>query len=117
MSDTPYVADGRLTPYLPLAFAWTYSSFLVPRARELGYALCIHGSMTRDLDLVACPWTDDAAPAEELVYALRDEVHGAIEPADVADPTGKPHGRLAWRIHCGGGPYIDLSVMPRLEET
>lgn len=112
-AESPYVTDGRLTPYLPLAFAWTYSSFLVPRARQLGYALCIHGSMTRDLDLVACPWTYDAVPPFDLAQALCEEVGGAIDPHDIGNPTGKPHGRLAWRIHCGGGPYIDLSVMPR----
>ena len=31
--------------------------------------------------------------------------------------TEKPHGRLGWAIYPGptGGPYLDVSVMPRVE--
>jgi hypothetical protein len=29
-------------------------------ARSLGYALTVHGSLVRDIDLVAVPWTSDA---------------------------------------------------------
>ena len=103
-----YTKDGRRTAYLPLTFAWLYASFLVPRARDLGYSLCIHGSMSRDLDLVAVPWTDDAVGADELARSLAEEAGGAI-----TDPAvDRPHGRRAWVIHLGSGPYIDLSVMP-----
>lgn len=93
-------------------------AYAVPRlviaARSVGYALAVHGSMQRDLDLVAVPWVDDAKSPVELIAAL----------AAVFDPTGthvfghtppaqKPHGRLAFVIHLGGGPYLDVSVMPR----
>ena len=26
-------------------------------AREVGYAVCVHGSLKRDFDLIAVPWT------------------------------------------------------------
>ncbi|HEX7769625.1 MAG TPA: hypothetical protein VF422_06315 [Dokdonella sp.] len=87
-------------------------------ARELGYAISVHGSLTRDIDLIACPWTEHAASAHELAAAVIDTiktVNGiALDPTDDANPRTKPHGRLAWSIHLGGGPYVDLSVMPRL---
>ena len=107
-------------------FAW-----MVPHitevARKFGYAIGLHGSMNRDLDLIAVPWTKQAAPAETLVEAIRDSVGGFIrndpETADnkyypeTRSPNEKPHGRRAWSIHFSGHRfYIDLSVMPRVVE-
>lgn len=84
---------------------------LTETARQHGYALAVHGSLQRDLDLVAVPWSDVASDPEELVMALCQRVGGFMLPDEKA--TKKPHGRLAWIIHLGAGLYIDLSVMPR----
>lgn len=79
-----------------------------------GYALTEHGSKRRDIDLVACPWTTAAVSPQELLAALSACILHRNGLALVMDgPEMKPHGRLAWSIHLGGGPYIDLSVMPR----
>lgn len=97
------------------------------RARDLGYALGVHGSQAYDLDLIAAPWAREAVEPWTLAEELRtvaeavagfaydsDRAHAA-NPDFFRDgcPGGKPHGRLAWTFHLGGGPYIDLSVMPR----
>ncbi len=100
---------------------------LLPRireaAKEMGYTLAIHGSMQRDLDLIAVPWTDAAAEARELVEAVRSAVGGYVigDGKDSngmvsEEPTRHPHGRLSWNICWGGRPFIDLSVMPRITE-
>lgn len=107
---------------------------LLPALREIarrnGYALAVHGSLERDIDLIAAPWREGAAPAEELIrdiftacyavlgYAIwpHDWKEGAaFEPpvGALPNPDRKPHGRLGWVIHLGGGPYLDVSVMPR----
>lgn len=83
-------------------------------AKPYGYAIGLHGSGTRDLDLIAVPWADGAAPAEDLVAAIQANVKGYIEPT--RNPVAKPHGRRCWTIHLGGGPFIDLSVVPREED-
>lgn len=100
---------------------------LVEVARSLGYALCVHGSLVRDLDLVACPWTDEAADPPDLVLALaeasggvfidgsRANPDGSFVQVSAYEPTQKPHGRLAWTVHTGAEMWIDLSVMPRRE--
>lgn len=93
-------------------------------ARAHGYALATHGTNTRDMDLVAIPWTELAVDALTLVRAMRDAVGGCFVCVDreVDDkyyhdgwPTQKPHGRVAYSIHLtgagSGGPYLD--VMPR----
>lgn len=88
-------------------------------AREHGYALTSHGSFSRDIDLVAIPWTEEAVPAEQLAEAIRIKAAEVVGLAFIAPheehelPRHKPHGRLCWSFHLGGGPYIDLSVMPR----
>lgn len=64
-------ADAPKPPPSPAAvYAHLYPSLVVD-ARELGYALALHGSMARDLDLVAIPWTDDAASARAQPADLR----------------------------------------------
>lgn len=95
------------------------------KARELGYAIGVHGTLRRDIDLIACPWGDQAVDAKTLAEAVRLvalEVYGAayMIPPENTDPFHiegcpgmKPHGRLSWCFHMGGGPYIDLAVMPR----
>jgi hypothetical protein len=94
-------------------------------ARENGYALLVHGSLKRDIDLVAVPWAHDAVPQIVLAEAIRLKA-AEVNPIGVAFikpdeddqfhrdgcPGMKPHGRLCWGFHLGGGPYIDLSVMP-----
>ena len=84
-------------------------------AREHGYALAVHGSLKRDIDLIAAPWVDEASDAETLAAALRNAVHGAFGQESEAD--ARPHGRHTWAIKLPefGGAYFDLSVMPTRE--
>jgi hypothetical protein len=86
-------------------------------AWQEGYALVLHGSGTRDLDLLAVPWTDSACDAEHLVRRIVD----AVELKLARDNPGqKPHGRLAWTLLFPGFAdprFVDLSVMPRLEKA
>ena len=108
---SPFPANERDT-FPSLYFAIVPDAKAV--ARDLGYALLLHGSMSRDLDLVAVPWTDAAVPAEDLVEAIRAKFQcwiGGVEVKGGRD--GKPHGRMAWSLMLGGHAFIDLSVMPR----
>lgn len=95
---------------------------LLPMLTEVahahGYALAVHGSMRRDLDLVCVPWVEDAASGDDLVAALNARVAWLVgddtEPVD--GPTTQPHGRRSWAILLFGGLYLDVSVMPRRED-
>lgn len=112
--------------------------WLIDIARAHGYALGVHGSLRTDLDLIAAPWMSDAKPADVLIAAICAAVGGVVQqrpppcPACAAgrttsakngrpcthidpNPSLRPHGRLAYAIHFEhGGPYIDISVMPRV---
>ena len=85
-------------------------------AHRHGYALALHGSMARDLDLVAVPWTEDADSPEKLLDAIckfivtKSDVH----LKGVRRGESKPHGRIAYTIPLGHGTCaLDLSIMPR----
>ena len=89
-----------------------------------GYALAIHGSLARDMDLLAAPWTEHAIAAEELILKFVDTLGLNVdEGITLLSPTNeickgiKPHGRLAWNIMLGGHAYIDVSVMPRASDV
>lgn len=100
---------------------------LIPAIRETaqqhGYAIGVHGSLRRDIDLIAVPWTGEAVEPKALVNAIFARLqaeHSTVfwHPRETSAyfmagcPGGKDHGRLVWTIHLGG-TYIDLSVMPR----
>lgn len=103
--------------------AKAYAKLIRPlrsRAKELGYAIGVHGSLKRDIDLIACPWAEEAVDAECLAEELRLETERVIGFAvygnDGPFPRSKPFGRRGWTIHFNG-TYIDLSVMPREGDT
>lgn len=97
---------------LPLCFAALYAR-MSEKAAEFGYALALHGSLSRDCDMIAVPWTHEAVSAETLLDSFMGIVGGFFAPQDYV--AYKPHGRRAWSIHLGGGPYLDISVMPRVD--
>lgn len=100
---TPFCSKGQLHNLYEEALD------LVREIAKLhGYAVGVHGSETRDLDLIAVPWVDQCSSpqalaediAEKLKWLLHDEVNE------------KPHGRIAFTIFGDYKQHIDLSVMP-----
>ena len=98
---------------------YNYYKSIIPRikkiAKEKGYAVAIHGSMKKDLDVMAMPWTNDAKAPESLAIALMKEFlgHSYMRTYLKENRHGKPHGRLTYTLPVKGRGYIDLSVMPR----
>lgn len=77
-------------------------------AREVGYALGVHGSLERDLDLIAAPWSEDAVSASELAAHIASGLNGSV-----LAPEEKPLGRWSCNIQIDGWfKLIDLSVAP-----
>lgn len=124
-----FMKEPTRTPF----FACLYHGLCVV-AREHGYALAIHGTVVRDMDLIAVPWTNEAVEPETLVAALKDHL-GACDYEGLlrqhkhltddmisqilaregnCNATDKPHGRKAWNLYLYFGAKVDLSVMPIL---
>jgi hypothetical protein len=120
-----------MKPVTPAAVYVAIIPLLTEVARKSGYALAVHGSLGRDLDVVAVPWVEDAASPETLILALlaavgwnRAHLHpestnqdGSIHQESGHIPTKKPHGRRAWSINFDNGLYLDVSVMPLAPEV
>ena len=84
-------------------------------ARGQGYAVAVHGSRVRDLDLIAVPWIDNCAITPLMIAEI---IAAAIPGVLQGKPEKKPHGRIGFTIyprwHYGFDRwYVDLSVMPR----
>ena len=47
-------------------------------AKDFGYNLVVHGSMARDLDLIAIPWVNDPKDELEMVKALAECLGGEV---------------------------------------
>lgn len=92
-------------------------------AKQHGYAMGIHGTLGRDLDLICVPWVEDVSAPKELIKAMAILTGGYVpsqfEEAEgklVDNPVMRPHGRQGWVITLGGGTYLDVSVMPKLQK-
>lgn len=102
-------------------------------ALRRGWALAIHGTVQRDLDLVLIPWTEDADSVDHVVEDIRLFVEGTYTDkarkraekkrlGDATRPkyglahfyaTEKPHGRKVISIYIGySAYYLDISIMP-----
>ena len=102
MSDNKLPAD-----LLPAFYSWRIHEFSVI-AKSCGYALGVHGTMQRDLDLIAVPWTERAVDADVLIQRFCDGL--GIQRLG---STSKPHGRLAFSLTLGGAFQADISVTPK----
>lgn len=113
-----------------------YYTRILPALRQeawyCGWGLGLHGSMRRDLDLIAVPWRKDARTPNFLAHRLMKIAGGHTYPISYIkkDWQKKPHGRIAIslpllkcpRVRIMGpgiakenethGLYLDLSVMP-----
>ena len=90
-------------------------------AKGCGYALAVHGTRARDIDMIAVPWVEGADEPDFLVQRLCGVLSGKVgrsvrQSAEWAD---KPHGRKAVTIFLAGSmtPEIDLSIVPQTKKA
>lgn len=111
MSDQP--AYGIIDP----DYAKVYTQARVI-AWQYGYACVMHGSFTRDLDLLLVPWDKHAGPNREQIVKLIAQATELRIPVDAYGAitwTNKPHGRKALSLHFpgfGDRRWVDISFMP-----
>lgn len=91
-------------------------------AMKHGYALTVHGSMERDLDLVAIPWVEEYCDPDTLAHLLAEAACGMSRKGPYVWEL-KPGGRVAtsipvvWTADCPelrnvpNAGHIDLSVV------
>ena len=56
-------------------------------AKKHGYNLVLHGSLNRDIDLIAIPWIDNPKPEQNMIKAFQKYLTGWV----TVQPDGKVH--------------------------
>lgn len=95
----------------------TFYACLYPELRQIaikhGYALAIHGSMARDLDLIAVAWTENPSHYEVMFEEMAKQIGGTIFELNAPHKeVSKPHGRICYTLSILGDWFIDLSIIP-----
>ena len=87
-------------------------------ARDCGYAIGVHGSESRDFDLMAMPWVENCSSPDALARAIMKAACGMEMSAHRWET--KPRGRIAvslpicwpeWESDALSLGMIDLSVL------
>lgn len=85
-------------------------------AKELGYAIGLHGSCRRDFDLIAMPWTENPSDIDILARAIGQAACGITRDGPYQWEK-KPGERVAtslpvcwYSAYVLSGGHIDLSV-------
>lgn len=99
----------RMFKWTPMFYA-TYYGILMGIARKYGYALALHGTLTRDMDLIAVPWVDEPGDYVSMLEEMKEVVGFNVEGDKLCEPEIKPHGRVGYAFSTGCG-YVDISVM------
>lgn len=111
----------------PAFYAWYYER-MKEICKSYGYNLLLHGSMNRDLDLVAIPWTSELGDVNEMLKEVTKFLGGSLETKEVlGDAHFGPQGRLwyiinfqraeQWNEYKDAQWYVDISVIPSMEKT
>lgn len=101
---------------------------------EFGYNIVLHGSMNRDLDLIAIPWQEVIGDKMEMIKKICEAIGGNILIESGEDRElfrKKHHGRECWVVninrtikakydgmvtefieHEDPQYYIDISIIP-----
>lgn len=101
-------------------------------ALKYGYNLVLHGSLARDMDLIAIPWQKDLGFVEEMIKEFAEYLGGVIMIQSECQKKCFPHGRESWIINLNRDTidsnhpeykegrqhdqqyYLDISVIPAL---
>ncbi|GAB3024305.1 hypothetical protein GCM10027051_31140 [Niabella terrae] len=109
-----------------------YYEMLKDIAKLYGYNLLIHGSLHRDLDLVAVPWVDDPKDELLMIAEFDEYLSGKKYVDEMGNPDRNaydysvlPGGRRSYVINLNRGDkngewvrfrdeqyYLDISVIP-----
>ena len=117
--DTP--EHEKITHAKPSIYAYWFHG-LKEIAREHGWNLVLHGSLSRDMDLILIPWEAEVMDHVALIKIFAQIIGGRFVIQSDDKIKCFPHGRLSYVINVNRGEfnkptedsqyYLDISVMP-----
>lgn len=100
MSDKPIHAK-------PSLYAFYYEE-LKAIGKRYGYNIVIHGSMNRDLDLIAIPWEIEIGDKIKMLHEFAEHLGGRLQlhnPETIFEFAKNHHGREIYVIDLNRGGY------------
>lgn len=93
-----------------------------------GYNLIAHGSLNRDFDLIAVPWTEEPESHYDLLCKMDMWLNGVYQSELSGYHPGKPRaGRISYHINLNRGNkwnqyldeqwYLDISFTPLVKDA
>ena len=80
---------------------------------DYGYNVMLHGTATKDLDILAVPWVENC---DKDPRAIVQHICELLKLTPLGPIGVKPHGRRVWTLvmnkFFGDPRYIDLGIMP-----
>ena len=121
------MSEGKPIHAKPSLYAFYFETLKIV-AKEYGYNLVLHGSMNRDLDLVAIPWVDNPKDEFEMIKEFDKTINGIYSNQKEHYLFNVlPGGRNNYVININRGGkwnnysdmqyYIDISVTPLCNST
>lgn len=120
MENQSNLNRNKPTKVKPSLYAYIYFD-LKNIAYNYGYNLVLHGSLSRDLDLIAIPWQQVVKPHEDMIDEFIDYLGGTILMRDGLKYTEMYHGRINYIIDLNRNLdkqgndlqyYLDISITP-----
>lgn len=130
--DTNIIQSKEIKPINAKPGLYTYFySELKGIAKNYGYNLVLHGSMNRDLDLIAIPWKNKVESHYDMVKEFDIFLNGEEDYPQSYAASILPGGRHSYVINMNRGGkfngyvdeqyYVDISIVPhpyeRVNET
>lgn len=78
-------------------------------ALDKGWALALHGSLANDMDIMAMPWIEDAAPPIEMILGLRRCFENPREITFRETPM--PNNRIVYTLSIWADFYLDINII------
>ena len=79
-------------------------------ARKNGYALAIHGSLARDMDLILVGWTNNVKSVRTVIHKFCEILNCKSLPP-IKKPLGRERYRLFFDTKEYDGAYLDVSCI------
>ncbi len=105
MNTTNPITDIKPIHAKPNLYSF-YFEIIKEIGLKYGYNIIVHGSMNRDLDLVAIPWHEEIGDKEKMIDDIALTIGGYVlmQNRSVENIEGdrysiKPHGRIVYLIN------------------
>ena len=83
-------------------------------AMDCGWAVALHGSLARDMDIMAMPWVENSTDADTMIQTIVERCFGEnmlSKHCTKCHKNIKLHNRVCYTIPIWAEHYLDISII------